>query len=632
MQKTIVTLNADGTQGGSQIGALPYDYNPAVLSQRQPVLPVLVDSGVDFLEIERVSSDQALENLLPLDEQSPAGSQTTFTTRVLINPYAEQIITGTQYGEFVLNEQAFQSTWIPRIINGLSVSGATATEYEPVIGIQQGTTTSYLGRRAGQFKGSLLDTDTKAAGISLASFASSGTTCANFLLESFVYFESTPSSAYDPIIITRSTDGVTPTTNDSFRLEYDNTSSQLQFHFATQSYASAGYEPVMLAVCPTNGVTLNEWHHFAIAYSNRGGSAAIASYWNGNRIGKIAGLSGNIRNSTASVCVGCGASGDKPLKGWLEDLAISCGGETAALRSFSAFGLTATIPTDEISAGEYTVRLLSMNGPLGHSIFPCESEAKVISSVVYLDRPNSTVGAALVSRNETSLHGICLFGGFCGGHQISGGSAGYYFGYDSGACIIVGDVKETRPLPDAKKVRGNGAEFTISFLLGYTAMRGYSGSSGDFSRLFKRNWGGNSFSYLPIESNIRELRTYFDDIVYNGNTGTFYIKDYDTGTVYGVVSADVRNLYQDIVEYHTKAIQLGVSMNNTISSKSSFSQLRSVSGFVEEGLARKVAPGVADVGVVFVSPPARASKKTNRPEGKYQINEDEILPLEEELN
>jgi hypothetical protein len=94
-------------------------------------------------------------------------------------------------------------------------------------------------------------------------------------------FQSTP-TGYDHIILTRSADGVNNSTNDSFRLEYDTSSNQIQFHYSDSSYASAGYRGIV-NVSPS-GITLNEWNHFAIAWSTQGGSAAIKTYWNGTSL------------------------------------------------------------------------------------------------------------------------------------------------------------------------------------------------------------------------------------------------------------------------------------------------------------------------------------------------------------
>jgi hypothetical protein len=113
--------------------------------------------------------------------------------------------------------------------------------------------------------------------------------------------------------------------------------------------------------------------------------------------------------------LGSGASGDRPLKGYMEHLMVSMGTTSAALREF-AHGTTGSVSTDQF-AGDYTVYAMSMNGPLGSSLFPCENAKRVISTVVFTDPIGGRLGVANISRESTSVHGVSMFTGINGGHS-----------------------------------------------------------------------------------------------------------------------------------------------------------------------------------------------------------------------
>jgi hypothetical protein len=596
--KSLINIREDGTVDGRIDGYDQFNYIPSASSSN--VKPIVIDSTLSEIAITRNA---------PLND----GLGTTAVERVLINPVTEQLLTGTVYGNFSMNEQVFQSVITPVLVNGLQLNGVTADEYLPTVG-SIGATGEFLGKKAAEFKGSYLDTNTKAAGIRLPSFSS--TSFPYMLIEGFMYLEQEPSDNYDPILITRSTDGVSNTTQDSFRLEYDTSANQLQFHFSPASYSGSGYSNVV-NVSPVSGVTLDQWHHFAITYLNQGGSAAVMTYWNGTRLFTATGFTGNIKNSSGFVCVGSGASGDKPYKGWLDDIMISAGATTTALRSFQP-GATAPVPTDAISSGDYTVYLLSMNGPKGSSIFPCDTQEKVMSTVTYVDRFNGVIGAGNIVRVDDSIVGLSLFSGVCSGHEKTGVcGAAYAFGYNSGAAMYVNNVDHLQPtLVASQRVRNTMVDLTVAYLLGATAMRGFSGASGDFPKLFSRNWGGDTFTFLPVQANIANIRSIYDNIVINGRTANYNISDFE-GNVYSMATADIKNLYSDIVSYHSTAVLTGTGIKSAIQGATTAENLNKIAGFTGEGFAVKIAPSIDEVGVLFISPKARATKKTTVPETKY---------------
>lgn len=604
MSKKLVVIDDSGT-----VIRTEYDYD---ISQHTPLSSLknslVVDSSVSPVLVE----DSITETLTDVDG-SPTGQTVTRVTSVnIISPATEQVLTGTVVGQFAIGEQVIQTHFIPTLVNGLTLYGTTANEYLPTVG-SIGLSGDELGNRSLQFKGSYLDTNTKAAGVQLPSFST--TSSPYFMLSGFLYFESEPSNNYDPILLTRSADGVNSSTNDSFRLEYDTSSDQLQFHYSTASYASSGYQAI-LNVCPSNGVTLNQWHQFAVAYSNQGGCAAIASYWNGNRYTQTTGLSGNIRNSTGYMMIGSGASGDRPLKGWLEHLIISAGGASLALREFN-FGTSAAVSTEQF-AGDYTVYAMNMNGPLGTSYFPVANSNRVVSTVTWDSKTRTKLGVGNIVRETTSNSGTAaMFTGVCGGHAASGSSAGYLFGINSGACMIISAVEEVSGGASANaQMRSSLVDFSQQYLLGYTAMQGVSGGSGDFAYLLstgQAGFSGTRFSFLPIDSNVAALKLIYDDITINGKTGPWSIADYN-GTLYTFATAGVKALYQDVVSYRNLANTVFGSLKTSIASKTSVTSLRELGGVSTEGTLLKLAPAIEDNGGLILSGKAKVTKKTNFPE------------------
>jgi hypothetical protein len=608
MNKKLIVLGSNGEVAREVYGYDSSAFSPSAFSSAET--PLIADSDL-----------RGLDTFLAILQ--PDGS--TANRLVSINPATEQILNGAITGTFRINEQVVQSQYIPVLVNGLALNGISAAEYLPTIGTI-GLTGTELGNRSLQYKGSYLDTDTAAAGVQLPAFTT--TSMPYFCLSGFMYLESEPTTAYDPIIVTRSADGKTNSTNDSFRLEYDTSSKQLQFHFSPAPYSSAGYQTIV-NVCPANGVTLNQWHQFAIAYSNQGSSASVSTYWNGTRNAVASGFTGNIRNSTGYFMVGSGASGDKPLKGWLEHIMVSMGGVTLALREFTH---GATAPVEPIQfAGDYTVYSMTMNGPLGSSLFPCLSTKRIVSAVSFTDPLGGRLGVANLTRENTSVHGVTLFSGVDGGHTASGGSAGYLFGYDSGACMVVYGVTSTvTALADAQKVKGCLVDHTIAYLVGSTAMRGTCGASGDFKSLFagpSASFSGRTFSFLPTTANVSVLRSIYDNIIVSGSTATYTLSDFE-GNMYTFSTGGVKNLYADVIRYQTAAYIQGTNLRNSIAGTTLTSNLYQLNGFSAEGLVNKLAPSLTTNGFLYLTGKAKATKKTNTPETQNTVSPKSIEPFE----
>lgn len=600
MFKSLIQTDGEGIVRNTVLDVEQYNYSTG--SFLFPNDPLVIDNDLASLTVERTRKEDS----------------TNVSDSVFINPFTEQILSGTVYGGFKLNEQVIQTPVAVEIINELVLNGATATEYSPVVG-SIGVSGDYLGKRAAQFKGTYLDLEGgKGAGLKLPPI---NTNYRYFMVEGFVYLETTP-SAYDPILITRSSGVVSGTTQDSFSIEMDHAYDQLIVKYTPNGLTGTLGFDATLNLSPAGGVTVNQWHHFAFSVDFQGLTTYVATFFNGTRIDQaelqVSGTTwGNVRASTAPICVGCGVSGERPLKGWLDSVIISVGSTVDALRGYGPTGSFITVPVNEPKAGDYTVYSLNMNGPLGTNLFPCDTGTRVVSSASYISNSENKVGVALVSRQQSQTNGITLFNGVCYGHATTGVCAAPCFGVDTGTCMVVTGVNQLHGITTARRIRSNAAEFTIAYLLGSTTMYGKSGASGDFPQFFTRNWGGNTFSYLATQTNTTELKFIYDTVVVSGRTGVFYVKDYSSGAVYGVQTADVKNLYADVVEYHSVSSKIGVSASARILGITGMQALYDAKCFEDEAIVQKVAPNIDKVGILYINNNGRVSKKTSFPEREY---------------
>jgi hypothetical protein len=615
--KKLLVLDANGRVIDLQKG---FDTSNYALSSYEGVRTVIVDEELSDAVVSYTT--QTVSDTGNPDERTV----TSTPVSISVNPFTEQVLTGTMFGKFELNEEIVQSTILPVIVNNYVVGGVTQSDFIPTvgsIGVSGG-----IGIRAAQFRGTYNDLSTqKAAGIRLPAFTTSAST-PYFLMEGWLYFQTTP-TGYDHIIMTRSADGVNNSTNDSFRLEYDTSSNQIQFHYSDSSYASAGYRGIV-NVSPS-GITLNQWNHFAVAWSTQGGSAAIKTYWNGTSLYSASGFTGHLRNSTAPLMVGSGASGDYPLKGWMEDVHIRMGGVTLALANYALLGSTAENPYEEDFSGDYTVYLLSMNGPEGSSLFPVGNLCRVSGTVSYHNSGVGILGASLVTREDSDITGLTLFDGVCGGFSVSGGSAANVFGVDSGACMVVTGVQQLHGLSMSQYIRRNAADYTNYYLMGVTVMYGQSGDSGDFPRLFSSGWTayGTSFSFLPVQTNINYLRNIYDNIAVLGYTGNTSIEDY-YGTLYTFGPTHAKKLYEDVIAYRASGETLRTTVISQINGASTDVSLRSLSG-VSSSAVLKIAPTakISGIGGIFISPKAKITKVTAIPESQYLPGKGSYIPIED---
>jgi len=557
----------------------------------------------------------------------------TASQTLTLPPITEQKLTGTVYGEFDRGELLFQSSIHPTLINNYAPGGVTATAYNPLVVtgvcVSSGT---IVGEKCAQFMGSYLDTDTQAACLRISDYAFPGSSMPYFMASGFMYLSSTPSGAYDPIVFAKTTSGTAGTVNDCFQFEYDNSATRMLLMVSSDSYASTGYEYTINA-SPT-GVSLDHWHHFAFAYSNQGNSACVSTYWNGTRITKQTGLSGNIRFKSSPYSIGGGPHGDKPFKGYMDDLVVSGGTSSTALRGIQ-HGTTCTIPTESQSSGEYTIFHISFHGPEGTSIFPVSGPSKVISTHIFdttdpdTEISNLYVGSIDVVQN--SVHGTSLAVGISSGHvsYVNGGSYGYVFGYESGACIVPTSVQQLLNINTVKAVKTSLMDNTQLYLLGSTAMRGTTGSSGDFPRLYSGAFTGGNFTFKPTKQKIEDLRTLYDGIILSGQTvGTYNIVS-DDGISYAFSVRGITSLYADVTNYYTRLYQDTSAVQATVSGSSTISAIRTVQGLTRDSFVQKLSAQVgANSPALTITAVSKTTKKYVVPENVNTVNPSGVIPIE----
>jgi hypothetical protein len=212
-----------------------------------------------------------------------------------------------------------------------------------------------------------------------------------------------------------------------------------------------------------------------------------------------------------------------------------------------------------------------------------------------------------------------------GGHTASsvGASAGYLFGFDSGACMIIAGVTSTISLlADSKKIKGNLIDHSIAYLNGSTAMRGVCASPGDFPLLFagsSASFSGLSFSFLPTTSNVSVLRSIYDNIIIAGLSGSYNLSDFE-GNMYTFSTGGVKNLYADVVSYQSTAFSLGNSLKAAVTGATTKSNLYELNGLCGEGLVNKLAPQLTTNGFLYLTGKAKETKKTNNPETQNTVS------------
>jgi hypothetical protein len=562
---------------------------------------------------------------------------TTASVTVSLPPQTEQKITGTVYGKFSSGELAFQSPITATVVNVYTSGGITDSAYTPVVAenIGGGTIKGNAGFRCAQFAGSPILSESAGA-ITVNDYTYSvGATLDHLLVSGFLYMDEDPSGYYDAIVVAKVQGGTVDSVNDAFLMEYDNSSKKFQLKVADQGRTLAGFVATVVDASTSNSssVLLGSWHHFAFAYSNSGGSGCVSTYWNGNRIGQITGLSGSLRRTSAPFSVGGGPSGAYPFKGYIDNLIISGGTSSAALRGIG-HGTTYTIPTENQETGQYTIAALSMDGPVGTSYFPCDVSAKVLSNIGHLSVVRNTSSDLLYTGNivtvQDTVHGVTVFAGVCSGHAVHGVcGAGPIFGYESGACCVVSGVEQLLTVAQSRNAKSQLVDNTFYFLLGVTSgMNGTTGASGDFPNLYSGHYTAGSFSFVPTKYNIDTLRSLNDYIVGSGNSGEQFNIQTAEGVTVTMSGTAITKLYLDAVTYYSAAYQDTASVRSAVLGSSTISSVRSIPGLTRPSFVQKLASfGGSQYPDIVLNPESKVTKTYNRSESRYTTNPRGIVSL-----
>ena len=347
--KTLVQTDKNGVVQQTLLDVAPYNYSTDAFSY--PNDPVIIDNNIADLYYEK----NRLEDGVNISE------------KIRIHPYTEQILTGTVYGGFQLNEQVYQTPVTVEVVNYLSINGQTANSYNPVVStlcpgdvvpdgvVNDADLAKILANwgpcsscpedingdgqvdaedlayvisgwgvcpRVAQFFGTFKDLPNgKGAGLKLPKIDTS--TFYRFMVEGFLYVDSLPKN-YDPILIRRAVGGVGGSTQDSFSIEYSVADRQLilKYNRGVDGSTAPGFSET-LRMSPQDGLTTGMWHHFAFSMGitrgiGSGNTVGVATFFDGKRVlYKETPFSPNvlddppnptIRNSTAPIMIGCGLS------------------------------------------------------------------------------------------------------------------------------------------------------------------------------------------------------------------------------------------------------------------------------------------------------------------------------------
>lgn len=531
---------------------------------------------------------------------------------------SEQLLSGTPYGTLQPGEVVFQTNRTAEVFNTYAVNGNAVTEYTPIVGSIGVCSGTPIGLFALNLKGTYLDLAAVAAGGLRVPGGYSLEKCNYHLVSGHFYLESGLPTSYDPVLCCVCESITAGSSMDAYALIYDGTTSRFQFKWTTNSSPTySGFEHTMNA--SPQGITLNQWHHIAVSYHFDGVSTSVATFFNGTLVANATGNANKLRTTNRPFCIGADQRGNRPFKGWVDDWIVSGGNTAEALRGFTFSG-GATIPNERQDSGDNTVFYLSMDGPLGTSYVPCDTNRKLIAVVDGQDVSGNCY-VSLITRENGSTHGVSLFDGISGGFQISGAcGSSYLFGYKSAAALNITGVQQLLTIQEERAQKERVSDLSYRLLLGGSRMYGTLGKTGDFSSLLTlagTGFSGGTFTFLATQSNINALQYLRDDIVNNNLNGTYYLQD-SYGTAFSFNTAGVKALYSDVLGYHSSSTNSNSYLKTTIQGAADFVTLKSVRGYTTDQLVYKLSALADENELVFIAPSSKITGKYINPErAKY---------------
>jgi hypothetical protein len=547
----------------------------------------------------------------------PAAGSTTIAAQyntVELPNISEQKLAGTPYGTLLPGEVVFQSNRRAEVFNNYTVNGNVVSEYTPVIGTVGACSGTVVGINALQLKGTYLDLPAIAAGGLRVPGGYSLENCNYHLISGHLYLQSGLPSSYDPVLCCVCESITAGSSMDAYAVVYDNTSSRLQFKWTTNASPTySGFEHSVNA--SPQGITLNQWHHLAVAYYFDGVSTSVATFFNGTIVASSSGNSAKLRTTNRPFCIGSDQYGNRPFRGWVDDWIVSGGATLDALRGFTFSG-GATVPSQRQDSGDYTVFYLSMDGPSGTTFAPCDTDRKIVA-VLDVQDVEGNCYVSMVEREDGSTHGVPLYSGICGGFQISGvcGSS-FLFGYKSAAALKVNSVEQLLTIDEERSQRERNSDLSYRLLLGGSRMYGTLGKTGDFSSLLLlagTGFSGGTFTFIPVQTNINALQYLRDDIVNNNLNGTYYLQD-SYGTAFSFNTAGVKALYADVLRYHSSSSNSNSYLKTTLQASSDFSVLKATRGYTTDQLLFKLSALADKNPVVYISAVSKITGKYINPE------------------
>lgn len=531
---------------------------------------------------------------------------------------SEQLLSGTPYGTLQPGEIVFQTNRTAEVFNTYAVNGNAVTEYTPTVGSIGVCSGTPIGLYALKLKGTYLDLPAVAAGGLRVPGGYSLENCNYHLVSGHFYLESGLPASYDPVLCCVCESITAGSSMDAYALIYDGTSTRFQFKWTTNSSPTySGFEHTMNA--SPQGITLNQWHHIAVSYHFDGVSTSVATFFNGTLVATATGNANKLRTTNRPFCIGADQRGNRPFRGWVDDWIVSGGNTADSLRGFTFSG-GATVPNERQDAGDSTVFYLSMDGPLGTSYVPCDTNRKVIAVVDGQDVSGNCY-VSLLTRENGSTHGVSLFAGISGGFQISGAcGSSYLFGYKSAAALNITGVEQLLTIQEERAQKERVSDLSYRLLLGGSRMYGTLGKTGDFSSLLAlagTGFSGGTFTFLATQSNINSLQYLRDDIVNNNLNGTYYVQD-SYGTAFSFNTAGVKALYSDVLGYHSSSTNSNSYLKTTIQGAADFAALKSIKGYTTAQLVYKLSALADENEMVFIAPANKITGKYINPErAKY---------------